>query len=234
MNFIVMNFSGNVGKSTVSKHLLESRLPKAKLISVESINSDDIDGKPLRGKEYSRVLEELQKNSHTIVDVGASNVEDFLDRMSQYTGSHEDFDFFLVPTVPTKKQQTDTLSTLVALQGLGVPGDKIRVVFNRLEKHMNVSDEFPIILECLKVDPEAFSADPSIFIRENDVYGLLEGQNLSDVANDLTNFRQKMSESTTQEERMGWAKRQGLMRLARGAKAELDEVFRRLLPEVHQ
>ena len=34
-----------------------------------------------------------------IIDVGASNVEDFLKLMQQYDGSHEEFDYFVVPVV---------------------------------------------------------------------------------------------------------------------------------------
>jgi hypothetical protein len=33
-----------------------------------------------------------------IVDVGASNVETFLMLMSQYAGSHKDYDYYIIPT----------------------------------------------------------------------------------------------------------------------------------------
>ena len=57
MVIVVMNFSGNVGKSTVSKHLLEPRLPEAKLIPIESINADDSVQEVLRGKDFGKVIE---------------------------------------------------------------------------------------------------------------------------------------------------------------------------------
>ena len=37
-----------------------------------------------------------------VVDIGASNVEDLLALMRRYRGSHEDFDCFVVPTVPPR------------------------------------------------------------------------------------------------------------------------------------
>ena len=37
----VINFSGNVGKSTISKHLLVPRLEDAVLLAVETINADE-------------------------------------------------------------------------------------------------------------------------------------------------------------------------------------------------
>ena len=36
----VVSLSGNVGKSTIAKHLLLPRMPGAEFIAVESINAD--------------------------------------------------------------------------------------------------------------------------------------------------------------------------------------------------
>lgn len=40
MKIAVINFSGNVGKTTVARHLLLPRIQGAELISVESVNAD--------------------------------------------------------------------------------------------------------------------------------------------------------------------------------------------------
>ena len=37
MKIAVLNFSGNVGKSTIARHLLSPRMPKAGLVAVETI-----------------------------------------------------------------------------------------------------------------------------------------------------------------------------------------------------
>ncbi len=50
MKVVVMNFSGNVGKSIIAQHLLQPRIENAKLISVESINSNGINGETMRGE----------------------------------------------------------------------------------------------------------------------------------------------------------------------------------------
>ena len=59
MKTIVMNFSGNVGKSTVARHLLSPRMNNARIIPVESINSDGTQDEAMRGKEYGNLLELL-------------------------------------------------------------------------------------------------------------------------------------------------------------------------------
>ena len=72
----------------------------------------------------------LQTVDNAIVDVGASNVEDLLGLMQLYEGSHEDFDCYVVPTVPPLKQQQDTIATLIELSQLGISASRLKVVFN--------------------------------------------------------------------------------------------------------
>jgi hypothetical protein len=100
MKIAVINFSGNVGKSTVAHHLLAPRLEGAEVISIESINSDGTEIAALRDKEFDELQERMMSRMNVVVDVGASNVEDYVSLMQRYEGSHEDFDRFVVPTVP--------------------------------------------------------------------------------------------------------------------------------------
>ena len=130
MKVAVINFSGNVGKSTVARHLLAPRMNNARVIPVESINSDGTDDKALKGKQFGELQEGLALLDDAVVDIGASNVEDFVNLMEQYKNSHEDFDFFVVPTMPKAKQQRDTISTIEALEGIGVPAKRSRLLFN--------------------------------------------------------------------------------------------------------
>ena len=52
------------------------------------------------------------KLDDAIIDVGASNVEEFIKSMQQYDGSHEEFDYFVVPVVKEKKQQSENWGPL--------------------------------------------------------------------------------------------------------------------------
>jgi hypothetical protein len=133
MKAVVINYSGNVGKTTVSRHLLSPRINNAQVFTVESINSDGTEDQIVRGKHFAEMLETLANLDDAVIDVGASNVEDFVGLMAKYRGSHEDFDYFIVPTVAKDKQQSDTISVIEALAELGVPAKKMRVVFNMVE-----------------------------------------------------------------------------------------------------
>ena len=49
MKLAVISFSGNVGKSTISRHLLAPRLRGARVIAIESINADEGQSQSMRG-----------------------------------------------------------------------------------------------------------------------------------------------------------------------------------------
>ena len=146
MKVAVLNFSGNVGKTTVAAHLLKPRMGDAPVYSIESINAgadaDGLDVEKMKGKKFGQLVDELMTLDAAIIDVGASNVEDFLKLMQQYDGSHEEFDVFIIPVVKEKKVQADTVNTIRALQQLGIPKKKIRMVFNKLDTDESVIDEF--------------------------------------------------------------------------------------------
>ena len=81
MKIAVINFSGNVGKTTIARHLLLPRIDGAELFSVESLNAADGEGHAMRGRQFGELQELLQTMDSAVVDIGASNVEELLDLM---------------------------------------------------------------------------------------------------------------------------------------------------------
>ena len=150
MKIAVINFSGNVGKTTVAGQLLKPRMGNAPIFSIESLNldasSDGLEVEKIRGKKFRELQNQLIQMDSVIVDVGASNVEDFLKMMQQVSGSHDEFDLFIVPVVKEKKQQGDTVNTIHALAKLGIPPEKIRVIFNKVDTDESVDEEFISII----------------------------------------------------------------------------------------
>lgn len=230
MKIGVINFSGNVGKTTVARHLLAPRMNNAKILAIESINSDGGNEDAMRGKQFGELQIILQTMDDVVIDIGASNVEDFIKMMSQYKGSQEDFDYFVVPVVPANKQQRDTISTIEALSELKVPAKKIRVVFNNVEIDDDVSSVFSGIFEYQKAENK-FIIRPEAVMHVNDIYPKLAGSTagIGQILADATDYKEKIKATTNADEKLRYAQMIALKRLAAGVTDELDAVFKTLL-----
>ena len=226
MKVAVINFSGNVGKSTIARHLLLPRIPGAELLSVESLNAGDEDGQALRGRQFGELQEYLQTVDDAVVDIGASNVEDLLALMRRYSGSHEDFDAFIIPTVSAVKQQKDTMATLAELSQLGVPAQRMRLVFNMIEHGEEVEPLFFALCGFLREHPIA-QVNLDCKLPFNEIYRLARGHN-SDIfalAQDETNYKALILKAKDSKEKLQFAQKLAAHRLAVGVLPELDACF---------
>lgn len=226
MKVAVISFSGNVGKTTIAHHLLAPRIPGAKVVSIESINVGEDQDHVIRGRQFAELQEYLQVVDDVVVDIGASNVEELLALMHRYRGSHEDFDFFIVPTVPAGKQQQDTMATLAELSRLGIPADKVRLVFNMVEDGTDLERVFDPLLAFLRLTPVVrVSLDCRLGI--NEIFGRVNGSgvDLSSLAADPTDYKALIAAATDSTERVALAQRLATRRLASGVAPELDACF---------
>jgi MinD-like ATPase involved in chromosome partitioning or flagellar assembly len=226
MKVAVINFSGNVGKTTIARHLLAPRIDGAEVIAVESINADEGQGQALRGSQFGELQEYLQTVDNVVVDIGASNVEDLLALMRKYRGSHEDFDYFVVPTVPALKQQQDTIATLTELARLGISASRLRVVFNQVEDDADVREAFDTLLAFVAQNPVA-QVSPRCKLGANEIYERVKGTetDLAELAQDETDYKALIAPSPGHpaEGRAGAAARRPAA--ASGVVPELDECF---------
>lgn len=226
MKVAVINFSGNVGKSTVARHLLLPRLHGAELVAVESVNAGDGPAQALRGREFAELQEYLQTVDQAVVDIGASSIEDFLNLMERYRGSQADFDCFVVPTVPPAKQQQDTIATLVALGRLGVPASRLKVVFNMVEPALSIEKSFPHVLAFLS-ETKLAAVNPACCIGSNEIYARIRGsgRDLADLASDDFDYKGMIAAASDTAEKLRLAQKLATRRLASGVVPELDACF---------
>ncbi len=226
MKLAVINFSGNVGKSTITRHLLAPRLPGARVIAVESINADEGDEQSLRGFQFGELQEYLQTVDDVVVDIGASNVEELMRLMHRYRDSHEEFDSFIVPTVPPPKQQQDTIATLADLHAVGVAPDRIQIVFNMVDDRGPLEHVFRNLLAFLEQHPIAL-AHTGCRIGINEVYARIRGTgaDLDSIARDDTDYKRLIARTSDREEKMRLGQKLATRRLARGVVPELDACF---------
>ncbi len=86
MKIAVLNNSGNVGKSTICQTLLKPRLENSEIIRVETINSDGTSDEKVSAREFDEILKRIDDAECTIIDVGSSNIEQFMVQMLEFKG----------------------------------------------------------------------------------------------------------------------------------------------------
>lgn len=223
MKIAVLNFSGNVGKTTIAKNLLIPRLKDTQFVAIESINHGNNDDVKIRSKDFSLLQDELLINDNIIVDIGASNIEEVIKLMGQYKGSHEDFDYFIIPVVPDFKQQIDTKSTIIKLLEIGVKPSKLRIVLNMVDDLEKMDADFEKIFEFLST---AKIRQPKQAIESSELYpklNLME-KNIDDILS-MENLREQLKTAKDESEKRQIATLIGVQRLAATAKENMDEVF---------
>ncbi|CAJ3268547.1 StbB family protein [Burkholderia pseudomallei] len=231
MKVAVINFSGNPGKSTLADNLLAPRMnaPKFEIETINAGATANADAERLKGKDYGGLQEDLMTLDSAIVDVGASNVEEFIKQMGQFDGSHEEFDYFVVPAISEKKQQIDTVNTIKTLSGLGVPAKKIRVVFNKVE--LEDANDVPRLFAMIFGFHEAekrFTLRPEAVVFKNEIFERLRGLNktVSEIVADETDYRAMLREATDEATKARAVSMISAQRLAKSAHKNLDDVYK--------
>jgi hypothetical protein len=116
MKIAIVNYTGTVGKTTIAAHLLSPRMGNAPIFAVESINETaaglGVDVEQIKGDKFRELFRKLFALDDAIIDVGASNIEDFLDGMVKFDESHLEFDYFVIPLTSGTKEQKETISMI--------------------------------------------------------------------------------------------------------------------------
>lgn len=226
LKIALINFSGNVGKSTFAKHLFQPRLQNAELVSIETINADEGADMTLNGQRFGTVQEVLLTSESVVVDIGASNIEAAMSAMRQYKGSHDDFDLFVIPVTKDTKQLRDTIGTINALQVMGVAAHKIHVVPNMVEPGERVEETFSSLFDYHAVKG-GFTLRPEAAIQFNEVYQKAReiGVTVSELVADQTDWKAMLRAAESDDDRSMAVSRITLRRLALSANENLDAVF---------
>jgi hypothetical protein len=114
----------------------------------------------------------------------------------------------------------------MALNDLGVPAEKIRLIFNAVDEPSEVPATFQSIFDYHNA-AQHFELRPNAIIKNNELYGLLQasGKTIKAVLADETDFKEAMSQTENQEDILLLGRGLTTKRLAKGVKAELDAVF---------
>lgn len=235
MNVLVLNLSGNVGKTTISANLLAPRLG-AKLYSIESVNqdseSDHVEAERLRAERFQTLHEQLLMQDQAVVDVGASNVETFLEMLARFRGSVNDYDCVVVPTVKDRKQTTDTINTIDVLLELGVHPAHIKIVFNRVEERDDLEEVFAPLIGYAGARDVPVNLEAVLHL--NEVFEQIKDYDMSlaEVIADTTDHRKALRDEKTEEGKTTRIRRLNIKRLSASCAEDMDRAFAAMFPEL--
>ncbi|MCD0501323.1 plasmid stability protein StbB [Achromobacter sp. MY14] len=230
MKIATVNYSGSVGKTVTTSHLLAPRIPEAEIIAVESTNESaadlGLDVEQMRGGQFGRLFRKLLMAEAAIVDVGASNIEDFLAELVKYDQAHLEIDYYVLPVVTSGKAQRETIKTIQVLAQMGVPADRVRVLFNRVDS--DVREEFAAIFG-YALQSGDFRANPEAAIFENEVFDLLANKRttIKEILADPRDYRQELRQADRDDVKLvsHLSDMHALQSLARPVDRQLDKAF---------
>lgn len=235
MKIALINHSGNVGKSTLAKHMLLPRIKNAVLVPVESFNVNRFKNvENIGGDEFGDMMEFVNLQENVLVDVGSSNSGDFIRLMKQYRGSQKDFDYYIVPVAPGDKEEEDTVNTIDKLAAMGVPASKIKVFFNKVPSTVTNKSKLKTLFSTIFADYEEgkkFTLYQDAFVHQTEIFQKLkETDNVTTdipvLAADETDYRAKLKETKDQDERHNLVRLISQQGLALSANENFDEVFK--------
>ncbi|AXT95635.1 hypothetical protein C0159_01705 [Moraxella catarrhalis] len=180
MNIAVLNFSPNVGKTTVAKNLLLPRLPLS-YVAIESIHDNaDVHKRDtiITTNDYPALAHRLLAEENLLVDIGSFQIEKLLHYLKMYVGSHEDFAYFILPMTSDIKSRLETQKTLQALQKLGVQSDNIRLIFNKSEAS-DTTALWPEFREAVYLADNFGIVRPTVGMVNNPIYSELRANHLT-------------------------------------------------------
>jgi hypothetical protein len=194
---VAVNFTGNVGKTTLMRHVFMPVLPDVNLISVETINSSGAieAAAVVNGGEFEEVAKQFfEADGHILADIGASNIERVKAALHRLGDAHEDVDMWVVPCTPgSPKIVKDTIETMKELCKLGVNPQTIVVLKNKVVEVEKMDDDFAELTAAAKVLGVRLIDRPVLAF---DLYSTMDNRpgSMDSLVLDSTNYRQLMRE----------------------------------------
>ncbi len=144
---MMVNNSGNVGKSFLSRELFYPRLDENSRVIIEIENGNgsttkykNINSVKTSGKDLSFVFDKMTEYDSYVVDVGSRRIEQFFEEIEKNGGlDDEEIELVIVPITPDDKIWDDVEKTLLLLDSLGLK-EKTRLIFNRVDDMEMVED----------------------------------------------------------------------------------------------
>jgi len=234
MKVMIVNNSGNMGKSFLSRELFYENFdePKA-IIEIENGNGSsekypNINSIKNDGKDLSAVFDKMIEYDNYVLDVGSRRIEQFFEEIEKNNGIDEDdIDLVIVPVTSDDKAWEDTEKTLMLLDSLGLK-DKTRIVFNRVDDMRTVSDMVKI------AEDLGFYVNENLQILQYDAVREISKMKITaaDLASRTKDYKELAREAAKSGDKVGREKNINLythQKYAKGITKNMNKVYALLL-----
>lgn len=226
--------SGGTGKTTLIVQMVWERAGRPPLFAVETQNETaDMYGLPVQkysGEQWFKVQREAVMLDHLLLEIGSGHTEKSYASLMRQDGAHQEYDYFIIPVIPTGKSIDESASTIYSLSQLGIEPRRIRILFNRVSHR--VEDEFPQLLDYVRREKNCV-ANVEAAVYENEVFDLLHDRRLTIEAlladeRDFRALARSKDPKLTDRQRSQYATLHLMQGLARGVQPRLDQAYEAL------
>ena len=190
--------SGNVGKSLITREVFYQNFDgdNKMVLEVESRNASssnfnmevvriDFD-KPVALQDltqYGIIYDDY------ILDVGSSEIKDFLHAIEKTREILDEFDLIVVPTIKDQKIIPDTKKTMMVIRLLGYE-KKLQVLFNRIANPSTIEEDFESLFSWAKKEKFNLNLDLHLADYTESTNDLIKQKLLSsEILSDKTDYR---------------------------------------------
>lgn len=232
MKIAIINSSGNVGKSTITRELYDRLKDEKMIIEVEGQNSSSSSFKNIRSEKYlgntdfQVFYEYIIDEKNIIFDIGASEIANFVENATEYS-ILDSFDYFIVPSIADAKIMEDTIKTIKFLQSEDIENKKIKVIFNQVE--MSVENDFSALLNFQGLE---YEFDTNLFIKKSKTIknsSMLKTTFCNVYNEDKKHYRNLFIDATDAKQKAKMMKLDLLNQAAKKQIENFDDLFNRAL-----
>ena len=188
MKILMIHNSGNVGKSLITREVFYQNFDgnNKMVLEIESRNasSSNFNMNVVRiDFDKPSALQDLTQYGIIYddygLDIGSSEIKDFLSAIEKTTEILDEFDLIIVPTIKDQKIIPDTKKTMMVVRLLGYEY-KMQVLFNRVTNPSTIEEDFESLFSWAR--KEKFALNSNLYLA-----------NYTESTNDL--IRQKLLSS---------------------------------------
>lgn len=227
MKIVILNYCGTVGKTTIATNLFQPRMNNAKIIAVDTINmtASDLNSEAevIKTHRFKEIYQQILIEDNLVIDVGASNIENFLSNMVQYQNSHEEIDYFIIPVTAGEKEQRESMNTAIFLLEIGILANKIKFIFNKVNDDVEVVFH-KIFSACQKKN---IPINKELYIMETELFDELINSKVSlhSIINDSTDYKKMIKDAATSKEKIKYADLMAIRSLSQNIHIHFDNLF---------